>query len=113
MTKNNVVDLLCLCLTPWIDGSTSAAIYPPDQRKKFNVHCYCRCQNWFHTYCLKVLEINPPKRNSDFICPCCEIPETLPWDHQNYTSTCSVDNFDYCLSTLQGKCLFLEKCNWK
>ena len=36
-TQVENVPLLCYCLTPWIDGSTSAAIYGKKQ-KEFNVY---------------------------------------------------------------------------
>lgn len=36
------VDLYCFCLTPWIEGSTSAAVYGAKVQKEFNVHNCCR-----------------------------------------------------------------------
>ena len=31
------IQLLCVCLTPWIDGSTSKAIYQ-EKQKEYNVY---------------------------------------------------------------------------
>ena len=49
------VPLYCYCMTPWIQGSTSVAIYGSKQ-KEFNVHNCCKCDNWFHEFCLKAAQ---------------------------------------------------------
>ena len=91
-TKEESVPLLCICHSPWIEGSTSKAIYGKMQRE-FNMHICCECGNWFHKYCLSSCGINPPKKTHDFICPDCKIPPTIPWTHSKYTNTCTSDNF--------------------
>ena len=92
--KNEEEDiaLYCICHTPWIEGSTSKAIYGANQ-KQFNSHRCCKCNNWFHKYCLKICGIKLPKRNDDFLCPDCSLPATIPWRHPYYINTCTSDNF--------------------
>lgn len=88
MTK---VSLLCHCLTPWVDGSTSVAIYGTRQ-KEFNVHRCSKCNTWYHSFCLRMCGFDVPKRTAIFICANCTIPDTIPWHHHRYTNTCTVDN---------------------
>jgi hypothetical protein len=119
VTYEETVMCFCFCMTAWIDGTTSAAIYGCEQ-KQFNAHCCSKCNNWFHMYCLKMLNIKPPKRSSDFLCSICEIPETPRWHHNKFVNTCSVDNFltvlfIYCIqhTTFLSDCLGdseFEKC---
>ena len=90
--KEEQVPLICICRSPWIEGTTSKAIYGEKQRF-FNCHAFCRCGNWFHVFCLSKCKITPPKRTHDFLCPFCQIPPTVPWTHPVYTNTCTSDNF--------------------
>ncbi|XP_065887174.1 uncharacterized protein [Dysidea avara] len=87
-----MVQLFCYCQTPWVDGSTSAALYGNSQRD-FNMYNCSKCDNWFHKYCLSACDITIPKRNADFFCSACTVPESLPWMHNGYTNTCTSDNF--------------------
>uniref|UniRef100_A0A1X7UXJ5 SWIM-type domain-containing protein n=1 Tax=Amphimedon queenslandica TaxID=400682 RepID=A0A1X7UXJ5_AMPQE len=89
--KVSKVSLLCYCFTPWVDGSTSVALYGIKQ-KQFNVHNCSKCKEWFHKYCLRICGSKVPKRTTDFTCAYCTIPETIPWHHHQYTNTCTVDN---------------------
>ena len=91
-SKEEDVMLYCICHKPWIEESTSKAIYGTNQ-KQFNCHRCCNCSNWFHKYCLTVCGIKLPKRNDDFLCPDCSIPATVPWRHPFYVNTCTSDNF--------------------
>lgn len=91
-SKEEDVMLYCICHKPWIEGSTSKAIYGTNQ-KQFNCHRCCRCNNWFHKYCLAVCGIRFPKRTDDFLCPDCSLPATIPWRHPFYVNTCTSDNF--------------------
>ena len=99
-TKVVTVQLLCDCFCPWIEGSTSVAIYGK-QQKEFNMHLCCKCQNWYHSYCLKKVGISPPNRRAQFICHHCTVPMTLKWGAKNFTNTCTLDNF---LTTLLLYC---------
>ena len=101
--------LYCLCRSPWIQGTTSKAIYGGNQ-KSFNSHVCCRCQNWFHIYCLQACGITPPKRQHDFVCPECATPPTISWNHNKYTNTCTSDNIlTVILLHSQQYANFLEK----
>jgi len=91
-TVEDTVQLYCYCQTPWIDGSTSAALYGDSQRD-FNMYNCSVCDNWFHKYCLTACGITIPKRNAEFICKACSVPQTLPWDHDEFINTCTSDNF--------------------
>ena len=83
-TQDEVVELHCLCCSPWIEGSTSKAIYG-EKQKMFNTHSCSIFRNWFHnTACEKV-----PKRNHDFVCPECTLPATIPWYNEIYKNTCT------------------------
>ena len=82
-SQTEKVVLYCLCQSPWIEGTTSKAIYGKDQ-KEFNSHACVKCENWFHKHCLHVCGIKPPKRTQDFICPNCTIPPRVPWTHPKY-----------------------------
>ena len=86
------VRLYCYCHTPWIEGTTSYAVYG-DKQKDYNAYNCSGCDNWFHKYCLLACHIPIPKRKSDFLCKGCEIPETVPWNHENFVNTCTSDNF--------------------
>ena len=91
-TKIERVTLICLCLVPWIEGNTSAAMYE-DKQNLYNVYNCSKCDNWYHKYCLKYCNIKPPKRNAHFVCPECETPSTVAWHHENFINTCTADNF--------------------
>lgn len=91
-TAQERVYLYCLCRTPWLEGTTSKAIYGENQ-KAFDSHVCVNCGNWFHNYCLSVCSLDIPKRNHDYICPECQVPPTIPWLHPKYTNTCTSDNF--------------------
>ena len=86
------VDLNCFCLTSWIDGSTSQAIYGKLQ-KQYNVYQCSKCKNWFHKACLVKLNIPIPSRKGTFVCSKCTIPVTIQWNHNEFTNTCTSDNF--------------------
>ena len=88
-TVDETVDVHCLCHTPWIEGTTSLAIYGSKKQKNFNMHMCCKCEQWFHKYCLSLCHLQLPKRNQDFVCPGCKNPKTIPWIHPNYTNTVS------------------------
>ena len=88
----NDVELLCFCLTLWIEGSTSKAVYQEGQ-KEYNVYNCSRCNNWYHKACLKTCGFKIPGRKVDFICCHCELPETVEWSHKVFTNTCTADNF--------------------
>ena len=91
-TVDETVDVYCLCRTPWIEGTTSLAIYGSKKQKNFNMHMCCKCEQWFHKYCLSLCHLQLPKRNQDYVCPGCKNPKTIPWIHPNYTNTCTSDN---------------------
>ena len=91
-TVQDTVQLYCYCQTPWVDRSTSAALHGKSQRD-FNMYNCSVCNNWFHKYCLITCGITIPKRNADFICNGCSVPESLPWSHDEFTNTCTSDNF--------------------
>ena len=86
------VQLHCFCLTPWIDGSTSKAIYNT-QQKDYKAYQCCICLDWFHKACLVKLYVSIPKRQEEFVCSRCTIPTTLKWNHSDFTNTCTSDNF--------------------
>lgn len=86
------VDLYCFCLTAWIDGSTSQAIYGKLQ-KQYNVYQCSKCENWYHKACLAKLNIPVPARKGTFVCSKCTIPFTIQWNHKEFTNTCTSDNF--------------------
>ena len=90
-SKVSKVSLLCYCFTPWVDGLTSVSLYGSKQQQ-FNVHNCSKCKEWFHKYCLRICGSKAPKRTTDFTCAYCTIPETIPWNHHQYTNTCTVDN---------------------
>ena len=90
--RTETVKLYCFCLTPWIDGSTSAAMYENEQ-KEFNAYHCSKCDDWFHKHCLKKCKIVIPRRNTHFVCTRCSIPATIPWQHHEFTNTCTADNF--------------------
>lgn len=103
-TKEDTVDISCLCRTPWIEGTTSKAIYG-DKQKLFNMHICCKCNNWYHYHCLTICKISKPKirgesnsptaklfvYNCFFVCPNCKIPDTIQWG-RTYFNTCTSDN---------------------
>ncbi len=91
-SKSDNVPLICICRTPWIEGSTSKAVYR-EKQKQFNSHRCCTCQGWFHHYCLSMYHVDVPKISQDFICPNCKIPPTIPWHNRKYRNTCTSDNF--------------------
>ena len=91
-TEKMAIDLLCFCYTPWIEGSTSKALYGKKKQKIFNVHCCSNCNNWYHTHCLQFLGIEVSKKRSDSFCPSCTVPDTPKWHHDLFTNTCTVDN---------------------
>ena len=91
-TTTDNIELLCVCQTPWIEGTTSKAIYGT-QQKEFIIHVCCKCARWYHNHCLHVCGIPVPKRTHDFFCPKCYLPPTIPWMHSKYTNTCTSDNF--------------------
>ena len=90
-TRCEEVNLYCLCRSPWIEGSTSKAIYGQNQ-KQFDSHVCVSCGNWFHKYCLLSHNLTYPKKTHDFICPNCKLPPTIPWVHPKYINTCTSDN---------------------
>ena len=90
-TKSEIVKLICICRSPWIEGSTSRAIYG-DKQNDFASHVCCKCKNWFYHFCLRKCDVKVPKRTHDFQCPTCQIPLTISWAHSNYTNTCTSDN---------------------
>ena len=91
-TVQDTVQLYCYCKSPWVDGSTSAAIYGNSQRD-FNMYNCSTCDDWFHKYCLTACGIVIPKRNADFVCNAYSKPELLQWKHDEFTNTCTSDNF--------------------
>ena len=46
--------------------------------------------DWFHKHCLKIVI---PRRNALFVCTKYSIPATIPWQHNEFTNTCTADNF--------------------
>ena len=54
-TQDEVVELHCLCCSPWIKGSTSKVMYG-DKQKMFNMHTCSICRNWFHYHCLSICD---------------------------------------------------------
>ena len=86
------IQLHCFCLTPWIDGSTSVAIYCK-QQKEYKAYQCSICLDWFHKACLVKLCIPLPKRQEEFVSRKCTIPVTLMWNHSDFTNTCTSDNF--------------------
>ena len=84
--------LYCFCLTTWIDGSTSLAIYEQLQ-KEYKAYECSKCKNWYHKACLLKFDIQLPTRKADFVCSRCTIPNTLSWSHREFTNTCTSDNF--------------------
>ena len=90
--KEEEIYLYCYCLTTWIEGTTSTAFYGNMQRE-FNMYNCSKCDNWFHRFCLTKCNIPIPKRNAEFICKTCTIPESLPWRHDKFINTCTSDNF--------------------
>ncbi len=72
-SKGDNVPLICICQTPWIEGSTSKAVYR-EKQKQFNSHRCCTCLRWFHYYCLSMCHVDVPQ---DFNCPNYMIPLTL------------------------------------
>ena len=93
--------LLCMCKTAWIDGTTSKAIYQ-ERQKEYNAYQCFLCKNWFHMQCLKYCGVMVPGRFDDYLCFQCELPDTVPWYNQGFTDTCTTDNF---LSILLLHCL--------
>jgi len=91
-SKTDSVNLYCFCLTAWIDGSTSKAIYGQTQ-KEYKAYQCSNCKDWFHKACLVKLDITLPKHNAEFICSRCTIPVTIQWNHKEFTNTCTSDNF--------------------
>ena len=91
-TQVDQVQLYCYCLTPWIEGTTSHAIYG-DKQKDYNVYNCSGCDNWYHKCCLTACQIPIPKRKADYLCKNCEIPTTVQWDHEGFINTCTSDNF--------------------
>ena len=64
MNKN----LICICNTPWIEGSTSIAMYG-EMQQEFNAHCCLKCTKWYHTHCLKYYNLSrPSKKQTLFAC---------------------------------------------
>ena len=49
-TQVDHVQMYCYCLTPWIEGTKSYAIYG-DKQKDYNVHNCSGCDNWYHKCC--------------------------------------------------------------
>ena len=86
------VQLYFYCKSFWVDGSTSAAIYGNSQWD-FNMYNCSICDNWFHKYCLIACGIVIPKQNAYLVCNACSIPESLQWKHDEFTNTCTSDNF--------------------
>ena len=84
--------LYCFCLTTWIDGSTSLAIYE-QLHKEYKAYECSRCKNWYHKACLLKFDIKLPTCRADFVCSRCTIPNTLSWSHREFTNTCTSDNF--------------------
>ena len=52
-TKTDNVELLCVCQTPWVEGTTSKATYGT-QQKELNIHVCCKCARWHHNHYLHV-----------------------------------------------------------
>jgi len=55
-TQVDCVQLYCYCLTPWIEGTTSYAIYG-NKQKDYNVYNCSGCDNWYHKCCLATCHI--------------------------------------------------------
>lgn len=85
------MSLICYCLTSWVEGSTSCAIYGSKQ-KEFMAYSCIEYDNWYHKHCLKTCNVRIPGRFEDFICSYCKIPSTIQWSHNEYTDTCTSDN---------------------
>ena len=88
-SRVNKVDLHCFCLTAWIDGSIQQAIYGKLQKQ----YKRSKCKNWFHKACLVKLSISVPAHKGTFVCSKCTIPVTIQWNHNEFTNTCTCDNF--------------------
>ena len=86
------VKLYCFCLTAWIDGSTSLAIYEQQQKEYKAFEC-SKCKDWYHKACLLKVNVQLPTRKSEFVCSRCTIPSTIKWSHTEFTNTCTSDNF--------------------
>lgn len=83
------------------------------KQKEFNAHICCNCRNWFHKYCLRTCELQPPKKTQDFICPMCKKPATVLWHHPKYTNTCTSDNFlTITLLYCQQQNTFVREFGW-
>ena len=91
-TIANKVTSICICNTPWIEGSTSTAVYG-EMQEEFNAHNCLKCNEWYHTHCLRYYNVSLPSRKGGFKCMQCDIPDSLRWHHDIYTNTCTVDNF--------------------
>ena len=91
-TQVDHVQLYCYCLTPWIKGTTSYAMYG-DKQKDYNVYNCSECDNWYHKCCLAACHIPILKRKMDYLCKNCEIPVTIQWNHEGFINTCTSDNF--------------------
>ena len=46
-TIANKVTSICICNTPWIEGSTSTAVYG-EMQEEFNAHNCLKCNEWYH-----------------------------------------------------------------
>ena len=91
VTQKLDVDMLCFCMTAWLDGTTSKAVY--GEQQEFNMYQCCFCSMWYHKYCLKTCGLKVPGRKDDFICILCQVPQTIPWRVPGFTDTCTFDNF--------------------
>ena len=58
--KEEIVEIYCLCQSPWIEGATSKAIYG-EKQKSFDCHICTKCDGWFHHYCLAKVGEKIPK----------------------------------------------------
>ena len=47
--KKVMSQFVCICRTPWIEESTSRAVYG-DKQNEFNSHICCKCDGWFHNF---------------------------------------------------------------
>ena len=84
--------LYCFCLTAWIDGSTSLAIYEQQQKEYKEFEC-SKYKDWYHKACLLKVNVQLPTRKSEFVCSRCTIPSTIKRSHTEFTNTCTSDNF--------------------
>ena len=41
----------------------------------------------------QILESFTTIKKTNFVCMHCEIPDSLPWHYEQYSNTCTVDNF--------------------